>query len=85
MSFSWNGRCILRRIDENDPDFHRIHKHSADPASITTADNVFTSAPVLAAKSRYDAERVEGREAWEVALAGSPNVLMGVFVLRSRP
>ncbi|WP_436522166.1 hypothetical protein [Janthinobacterium sp. GB4P2] len=85
MSFTWNGRYILRRIDENDPDFHRIHKHSADPASITTTDSVFNSAPALAARSRYDAERVEGRDAWEVALAGSTNVFMGVFLLRSRP
>ncbi|MCS0628142.1 hypothetical protein NX786_02135 [Telluria mixta] len=85
MAFTWDGRYVLRRIDEDDPAYHRVYKHSDRPDDITDADNYFSTAPALAAKSRYDAERVAPPPAWQVSLANNPTVPMGIFVLRGKP
>jgi hypothetical protein len=84
MAFTWNGRYVLRRVEDDDPDYHRIYKHSESASEITSADNVFSSQPALATKSKFEAFRVDTAAEWTVALTGNPNATMAVFQLRSR-
>jgi len=82
MAFTWDGRFILRRVEETDTQFHRIYLHSADPADITSALNVIDWAPTTASKARFEAKPVEASSTWEVKLAGvNGTVLVGVFQL----
>ncbi|MET0268536.1 MAG: hypothetical protein ABW202_23325 [Duganella sp.] len=76
----WNGKFVLRRVKEDDPQFHRIYKFGDDAADITDADNYFSTAPVRIKKSEYDAHKVT--EAWLVTLAGQQtSVEMAVYQL----
>jgi len=86
MAFSWNGRFVLRRVEEDDLDSHRIYKHAADGALITSADNFFSSAPSRASKQKWEAVSVSPPRQWQVTLDGQPPTMvpMGVFQLRSR-
>jgi hypothetical protein len=84
MPFTWDGRYVLRRVEEDDATYHRIYKHSDTPDDITDADNYFSTEPALASKLRYDARRIDPPPAWEVSLADNPTVTMGIFLLRSR-
>lgn len=84
MIFTWEGRYVLRRVDDADPQYHRIFKHSGKAGDITDADNYFAMAPMRAEKAAYEAFRVDPRRAWPVTLAGNSTVDMGVFLLRGR-
>lgn len=82
MAFSWDGRYVLRRIEETDPTSHRIYWHSSDPATITDAINVIDRGPVKASRALYDATSVNPPTPWLVKLQGvDERVLMGVFQL----
>lgn len=87
MAFSWNGRFILRRIEESDPGSHRIYKHAASGELITDADNFFATAPSRASKQKWKAVRVAPPREWQVTLDGLPPTTtpMGVFQLKSIP
>lgn len=85
MAFSWDGRYVLRRVNETDPLHHRIYKHSTNAADITPADNYFSIQPATASQQKFDAQRVDPGAAWPVTLEDNPTVDMCVFVLRSRP
>jgi hypothetical protein len=83
MPFTWDGQFVLRRLNEEDPEQHRIYKFSRDASDITDADNTFDIAPYLAARARYDAVPVMPQRSWLVTLKGQgPSVEMGVYQLR---
>lgn len=76
------GLYILRRVVEDDPKWHRVYKQSENSNGITSADNYFSSAPALAAKSEFDVERVDTNAAWNVTLAANGSAQMAVFKLK---
>lgn len=79
-----HGKFVLRRVEESDPRFHRVYMVRIKVDQITSADNVFQSAPDLVSKAMYNATLVYPPEPWEVKLIGiDERVLMGVFQLRS--
>ena len=83
MAFSWDGRFVLRRVDETDPGSHRIYLHSANRDDITDAINVIDQAPVKASMTLYQAIADIPPAPWLVKLAGaSAPVLMGRFQLK---
>lgn len=81
MAFSWDGRFVLRAIDEEDPDVYRIFLHSDDPSHFTDAVNIIDQAPVKASKKLFGVRPVNPPVPWYVRLAGTNDVLMGVFQL----
>jgi len=82
MAFSWDGRFVLREVDEADPDVYRIFLHTDDPSNITDAINIIDRAPVKASRKLFKAIPVNPPVPWHVRLAGSNDVLMGVFQLK---
>lgn len=82
MSDPWNGRYVLRAVEENHRYYHRIYKESDRLQDITSADAYFSHAPALASKDLYHAERVDARSPWWVTLDRNGRELMTVFILR---
>jgi hypothetical protein len=79
-----NGKFVLRRIEENDPRFHRVYMVRKKASQITSADNVFDGAPDRVSKAMYQATRIDPPEPWDVKLKNIEEpVLMGVFRLES--
>jgi hypothetical protein len=80
----WDGKFVLRRVEETDLRFHRVYKVSKRSDGITDADNVFDGEPRLVSKAMYAAFSVGPPRTWDVKLAGvDGTVRMGVFQLRS--
>nr|AAA74464.1 unknown [Xanthomonas campestris] len=83
MAFTWDDRYILRRIEESDPNFHRIYRHSDEPGSITDAINVIDWGSVKASKAIFEATLINPPVPWLVKLAGVVDAVpMGVFQLK---
>lgn len=83
MAFSWDGRYVLRRIEETDPMFHRIYRHSDQSSLITNAINVIDWGSVKASKAVFVAIPIDPPTPWLVEIAGlGEKVPMGIFQLR---
>lgn len=77
-----DGFFVLRRIEENDPRFHRVYMMRRTKSQISSADNVFNHAPEFVSKAMYNAIPIDPPKIWSVKLARlDEQVLMGIFQL----
>lgn len=82
MPHDWDDEFVLRRVEEDDQNFHRVYKHSYRASDITNQDNYFAKAPLKVKKEHYRAVRTFP-DSWLVTLQGqNPSVEMAVFQLR---